>query len=1532
MLNKKCFKMYKSKKTWIFTSTALAVMGVVAGLNPTTKVSGQELPTVSSALVQKNLGVGSPKLNEHAVKNNNENLLEINDHPLSKVADKSGVFGTAPWDFTAGDGVLTIHAGTLLSGGNLGQDTVGGTSGQNVIIKKVIIEPGVVPGRSMSGLFRHLNVLGSIEGLENLNTSNVTDMRHMFGNTAGLTELDVSHFNTSNVTDMSGMFLNCYSPTIDVSHFNTLNVTNMSEMFFGTSKVKILDVSKWDVAKVTDMNNTFNSITSVTELDVSQWNTSNVTNMSGMFLWASSYSTLDVSQWNTSNVTNMHGMFAFSNITELDLSQWSLKSIERSSDSRDVGTEQMFADNTVLWKVKLSPDFINPDDLMLSDSPSEKVKINDMNDVSKEYHSSGSSMWREVGSGTDHNPMGKHITAAEISKERTTPREAQTYVWDQNQDMRVNTVNATNSTVLNTVTLQENDGQKITLDPKDYKIPAGYHLATQTELDALGTKLVQSSLEQEFKAGGSDVNLYVVQDAKITYKFQDGYGKEIKSEETEASFVGDKYDYKAPTITGYTYEKADAGLAGTVDKTDKVITLTYKQDAKLTYKFQDRTGKEIKSEETEASFVGDKYDYKAPIITGYTYEKADASLSGTVDKADKVITLTYKQDAKITYKFQDSYGKEIKSEETESSFVGDKYDYKAPTITGYTYEKADTSLSGTVDKADKVITLTYKQDAKITYKFQDKTGKEIKPEETEASFVGDKYDYKAPTITGYTYEKADAGLAGTVDKADKVITLTYKQDAKLTYKFQDRTGKEIKPEETEASFVGDKYDYKAPKITGYTYEKADAGLAGTVDKADKVITLTYKQDAKLTYKFQDSYGKEIKSEETESSFVGDKYDYKAPTIAGYTYEKADASLSGTVDRADKVITLTYKINDSVLPTPEKAQVTFKFVDEYGKTIASDNVLDGFVGNAFNFTAPKISGYKYKSADAALDGDLTAGNKVITLTYTTDDSELPTPEKTKVTFKFVDEYGKTIASDNVLDGFVGNAFNFTAPKISGYKYKSADAALKGDLVAGNKVITLTYTTDDSELPTPEKAKVTFKFVDEYGKTIASDNVLDGFVGNTFNFTAPKISGYKYKSADAELKGDLVAGNKIITLTYTTDDSELPTPEKAKVTFKFVDEYGKTIASDNVLDGFVGNAFNFTAPKISGYKYKNADAALEGDLTTGNKVITLTYTTDDSVLPTPEKAKVTFKFVDENGKAIASDNVLDGFVGNAFNFTAPKISGYKYKSADAELKGDLTAGNKVITLTYTADDSVPPIPEKAKVTFKFVDENGKAIASDNVLDGFVGGTFNFTAPKISGYKYKNADAALKGDLTAGNKVITLTYTTEDSNVQNPIVNAHDSELSVGDSWKAQDNFDGAFDKDGQKVDFKDVTVSGTVDTTKAGSYKITYSYNGVSKTIVVTVVAKPEKEKPTEEKPVEEKPEKEETVPPLNKPSVPGNKTGTGQVANKAEAVKNVSPQSSQSGETLPQTGEKVNQQSVWAGLGLILLSSGLIFVSKRRRSK
>ena len=182
----------------------------------------------------------------------------------------------------------------------------------NDVVTKVVFDASFKDFRPTTtlGWFYNLSALTTIEGLENLNTSKVTNMRDMFSDCSSLKELNVSKFNTSAVTKMQRMFFGCSRLTeLNVSHFNTSAVTNMKGMFGSCSSLKELNVSHFNTSAVTDMEGMFYGCSRLTELNVSNFNTSAVTNMEGMFFGCSSLTFLNLSNFNTSAVTYMIRMF-----------------------------------------------------------------------------------------------------------------------------------------------------------------------------------------------------------------------------------------------------------------------------------------------------------------------------------------------------------------------------------------------------------------------------------------------------------------------------------------------------------------------------------------------------------------------------------------------------------------------------------------------------------------------------------------------------------------------------------------------------------------------------------------------------------------------------------------------------------------------------------------------------------------------------------------------------------------------------------------------------------------------------------------------------------------------------------------------------------------------------------------------------------------------------------------------------------------------------------------------------------------------
>ncbi len=145
-------------------------------------------------------------------------------------------------------------------------------TGDNVVgwetnVTKVVFDPSFASARPTStyGWFYDMTNLQTITGIEYLNTSEVTNMGHMFNGCIELTSLDLSSFNTSKVTHMHQMFQFCYELTsLDLSNFNTAKVTDMHYMLDYCTNLRTIYVGDgWSTAAVTNSTSMFRNCTSL---------------------------------------------------------------------------------------------------------------------------------------------------------------------------------------------------------------------------------------------------------------------------------------------------------------------------------------------------------------------------------------------------------------------------------------------------------------------------------------------------------------------------------------------------------------------------------------------------------------------------------------------------------------------------------------------------------------------------------------------------------------------------------------------------------------------------------------------------------------------------------------------------------------------------------------------------------------------------------------------------------------------------------------------------------------------------------------------------------------------------------------------------------------------------------------------------------------------------------------------------------------------------------------------------------------------
>lgn len=167
--------------------------------------------------------------------------------------------------------------------------------------------------KSCNKFFYEFTKLTTIEGLDNLNTDETTDMSYMFYDCSKLKTLDLSSFKANYVKNMAYMFF-CCSDLKSITfpeNLNTWQVEDMSFMFYNCQSIETLSLplQYYTTKAVKDMQYMFSSCSNLVSLDIRRLRTENVTNMKSMFEYCTKLEDLEI-YFETSNVTDMSYMFS----------------------------------------------------------------------------------------------------------------------------------------------------------------------------------------------------------------------------------------------------------------------------------------------------------------------------------------------------------------------------------------------------------------------------------------------------------------------------------------------------------------------------------------------------------------------------------------------------------------------------------------------------------------------------------------------------------------------------------------------------------------------------------------------------------------------------------------------------------------------------------------------------------------------------------------------------------------------------------------------------------------------------------------------------------------------------------------------------------------------------------------------------------------------------------------------------------------------------------------------------------------------
>lgn len=165
--------------------------------------------------------------------------------------------------------------------------------------------------------------------LGDIDTSLITDMKYLFANTNRENFEGIENWDTSNVTDMSCLFSKCINFNQPLNNWDTSNVESMSSMFKECSSFN-QDISNWNVSKVKNMNSMFNGCTSFNQ-NISNWNIKSVKYMSFMFANASSFNQ-DLNNWDISKVKSISFIFNRANSFKIIPYKWNFDNIKEDID------------------------------------------------------------------------------------------------------------------------------------------------------------------------------------------------------------------------------------------------------------------------------------------------------------------------------------------------------------------------------------------------------------------------------------------------------------------------------------------------------------------------------------------------------------------------------------------------------------------------------------------------------------------------------------------------------------------------------------------------------------------------------------------------------------------------------------------------------------------------------------------------------------------------------------------------------------------------------------------------------------------------------------------------------------------------------------------------------------------------------------------------------------------------------------------------------------------------------------------------
>lgn len=330
------------------------------------------------------------------------------------------------------------------------------------------------------------------------------------------------------------------------------------------------------------------------------------------------------------------------------------------------------------------------------------------------------------------------------------------------------------------------------------------------------------------------------------------------------------------------------------------------------------------------------------------------------------------------------------------------------------------------------------------------------------------------------------------------------------------------------------------------------------------------------------------------------------------------------------------------------------------------------------------------------------------------------------------------------------------------------------------------------------------------------------------TAEPLSGNQVQSALAAVKNKAVD----FLATSQTAHETLKNVTKNTLTTKNINNQTRKVKNpifDITTKGTTNAAIDLNSIAIEGIP---KDSYTVKQTKNGAQIIFADYTLTDNIT-------ISYNTISQNAGQISTETLvtadnLDQMTAARRTVTSTPVT-LKFSAGDAEGVVYLAQAE---FHTYKESEQTVSVPA---VQFELVDpvmnthtEFTTDDAGNYTIDSIMSGDYRLVATQIpAGYTIDEeylTGKTIKLKKDANKIEIPLIEKNDQTSIS-----AKDSTIYVGTNWKAQDNFVSATDADGNPVEFDQVTVAGTVDTSQVGEYEVTYQNQGKEAKALIKVVA-------------------------------------------------------------------------------------------------